>query len=246
MAITDFWSEMTLAGWLTLLTLAALSITMVGVSLDLRTRLRKRRLRGDWLLKQLWVLTEHREKGTDLRLRDYLVQLERPLPHLLGTLESTPPTDLDTGDYLIETYLARQRNELEQGLSWLGTVAVISPFVGLFGTVVGITKTFADIAASGEAGLAVVAAGVSEALVATALGLMIAIVSVVLNNQFRSAVDRELSQWQTAAQQFLCWKLQALDSLAPEGWDSAWEQHSTESAETFLALERGAASPGEP
>ena len=78
MGITDFWSEMTLAGWLTLLTLAALSITMIAVSFEVRGRLQKRRLRGDWLLRQLELILEKGNPEDPSGLKVYLAQLERP------------------------------------------------------------------------------------------------------------------------------------------------------------------------
>jgi biopolymer transport protein TolQ len=68
---------------------------------------------------------------------------------------------------------------LERGLSFLATVGSIAPFVGLFGTVVGIMNSFRDIGASGQASLAVVAPGIAEALVATAVGLFAAIPAVI-------------------------------------------------------------------
>jgi biopolymer transport protein TolQ len=68
---------------------------------------------------------------------------------------------------------------LERGLSFLATVGSIAPFVGLFGTVVGIMNAFRDIGASGQASLAVVAPGIAEALVATAVGLFAAIPAVI-------------------------------------------------------------------
>ncbi len=85
---------------------------------------------------------------------------------------------------------------MEKHLGWLATTASAAPFVGLFGTVWGIMNAFQDIGASGAASLAVVAPGISEALVATAVGLGAAIPAVVSYNHFvnmikRSAVDME-------------------------------------------------------
>ncbi len=71
---------------------------------------------------------------------------------------------------------------LRRGIWLLGTIASAAPFIGLFGTVVGIMRAFHDMAIAGTGGFAVVAAGISEALVATALGLAVAIVAVALYN----------------------------------------------------------------
>jgi biopolymer transport protein ExbB len=72
----------------------------------------------------------------------------------------------------------------------LGTVGAAAPFIGLFGTVLGIMRAFHAIALAGTGGFAVVAAGISEALIATALGLAVGIIAVVFYNYFQSRVDR--------------------------------------------------------
>jgi len=84
--------------------------------------------------------------------------------------------------------LLEQLNALESNLSIIGTVAVIAPFVGLFGTVLGIIRAFQDIALKGNSTPAVVAAGVSEALVTTAAGLAVAVVAVIFFNYFKSRI----------------------------------------------------------
>jgi|CXWL01.1.fsa_nt_gi biopolymer transport protein ExbB len=85
---------------------------------------------------------------------------------------------------LLLTKLKEERIKLERFLGVLGTLGNISPFIGLFGTVVGIIKAFRDLAASGTGGPAVVAKGIAEALVATAAGLLVAIPASILYNYF--------------------------------------------------------------
>ena len=85
---------------------------------------------------------------------------------------------------LMLTKLKEERIKLERFLGVLGTLGNISPFIGLFGTVVGIIKAFRDLAASGTGGPAVVAKGIAEALVATAAGLLVAIPASILYNYF--------------------------------------------------------------
>lgn len=79
---------------------------------------------------------------------------------------------------------SQEVQRLESGLSFLATVASASPFIGLFGTVVGIISAFQGIAATGSASLAVVAPGIAEALVATAAGLLAAIPASIFFNHF--------------------------------------------------------------
>ena len=75
-------------------------------------------------------------------------------------------------------------NKLERRLTFLATTASVAPFIGLFGTVVGITLAFQRIGATGSTNLAVVGPGISEALIATAAGLFAAIPAVVFYNHF--------------------------------------------------------------
>jgi biopolymer transport protein ExbB len=93
----------------------------------------------------------------------------------------------DTVEQVIASTLARERPQYERYLSFLGTLGNNAPFIGLFGTVLGIIKAFNDLGASNVKGAAIqqtVMAGISEALVATAVGLAVAIPAVVAFNIF--------------------------------------------------------------
>ncbi|HEX8701601.1 MAG TPA: MotA/TolQ/ExbB proton channel family protein [Myxococcaceae bacterium] len=93
----------------------------------------------------------------------------------------------DTVEQVIASTVARERPQYERYLSFLGTLGNNAPFIGLFGTVLGIIKAFNDLGASNVKGAAIqqtVMAGISEALVATAVGLAVAIPAVVAFNIF--------------------------------------------------------------
>ena len=79
---------------------------------------------------------------------------------------------------------SRETLRLERGLSFLATTGSAAPFIGLFGTVIGIINAFQGIAQSGSASLAVVAPGIAEALIATAVGLFAAIPATIFYNHF--------------------------------------------------------------
>jgi biopolymer transport protein ExbB/TolQ len=81
-----------------------------------------------------------------------------------------------------------ETQKLRKHLWILGTVASSAPFIGLLGTVVGIIKSFESMAVAGTGGFAVVAAGISEALVATALGLGVAIIALIFYNYFQTRI----------------------------------------------------------
>lgn len=97
--------------------------------------------------------------------------------------------------------LMEHLNSLERNLGIIGTIAVIAPFVGLFGTVLGIIRAFQDIALKGNSTPAVVAAGVSEALVTTATGLIIAVIAVVFFNYFKTRIKSYNQEMIVAANQ---------------------------------------------
>jgi biopolymer transport protein ExbB len=92
---------------------------------------------------------------------------------------------------------ARERMRLERNLAFLGTLGNNAPFIGLFGTVLGIIRAFHELsgnqAGGGQGGAAVVMAGISEALVATAVGLMVAIPAVIGFNYFNRRVRQTLA-----------------------------------------------------
>jgi biopolymer transport protein TolQ len=81
-----------------------------------------------------------------------------------------------------------EMTEMERLVSFLATVGSTSPFIGLFGTVIGIMKSFGEIGAKGSANLATVAPGISEALIATAAGLLAAIPAVIAFNVFTNRI----------------------------------------------------------
>jgi biopolymer transport protein ExbB/biopolymer transport protein TolQ len=80
--------------------------------------------------------------------------------------------------------------EMKKGTGGLATIGSTAPFIGLFGTVVGIINAFTGIAASGSGGLAAVSAGISEALITTAFGIFVAVPAVMAFNYFTTRLER--------------------------------------------------------
>jgi biopolymer transport protein ExbB/TolQ len=99
----------------------------------------------------------------------------------------------DAGRETLSAALADERRTLEKRLLWLGTLGNNAPFVGLFGTVLGVIKAFHDLAQSG-AGPEVVMSGLSEALVATAVGLLVALPCVFFFNYLQRQAKDLLSE----------------------------------------------------
>jgi len=102
--------------------------------------------------------------------------------------------DLESVNRAIRVSLAREEDSLMKHLPFLANVGSVSPYVGLFGTVWGIINSFQGLSDATQATINAVAPGISEALVATALGLFAAIPAVVAYNRFASESDSQLQQ----------------------------------------------------
>ena len=96
---------------------------------------------------------------------------------------------VDTVRRAIQRATALTANDLKKGIPSLATIGATAPFVGLLGTVVGVINAFAGIGAQGSAGLGAVSQGISEALIETALGLVVAIPAVWLYNYFTGRLE---------------------------------------------------------
>ncbi len=98
--------------------------------------------------------------------------------------------------------LSRELEALEANLPMLATVGSVSPYIGLFGTVWGIMNSFRGLSNTHQATLAMVAPGISEALIATAMGLFAAIPAVIFYNRFSSEIDRLASRYDIFLEEF--------------------------------------------
>ena len=98
--------------------------------------------------------------------------------------------------------LRREEEKLEANLPFLASVASVSPYIGLFGTVWGIMNSFRGLASVHQATLATVAPGISEALIATAMGLFAAIPAVLAYNRFAATAETLASNYETFAEEF--------------------------------------------
>ena len=93
--------------------------------------------------------------------------------------------------------LVLERSRLEKNLIVLGTLGNNAPFIGLFGTVLGVIKAFNDLAVNGSSGVSVVMAGISSALIATAFGILVALPAVIANNVFQTELKKKLANTQS-------------------------------------------------
>lgn len=98
--------------------------------------------------------------------------------------------------------VAREEDYLDSHLAMLATIGSISPYIGLFGTVWGIMRSFIALGAVENASLAMVAPGIAEALIATAMGLFAAIPAVIAYNRYAEKVDRLSGTYENFAEEF--------------------------------------------
>lgn len=165
--------------------------------------LRKARVEAKKFEKQFWSgadLTElyqglHRQKAS---LRGMESLFYNGFGQFLKAREGRYSNDVFTSSLArsLRVSLADEADHLEKGVSMLATLGSVSPFVGLFGTVWGIMGSFQALAGVSQATLSMVAPGISEALIATAMGLFVAIPAVVAYNRFTANTDRLLTQYE--------------------------------------------------
>lgn len=116
--------------------------------------------------------------------------------------------ELESTDVIRASYrsmkvsMSREIDQLENNLSHLATVGSVSPYIGLFGTVWGIMESFRSLAGVQQATLAMVAPGISEALIATAMGLLAAIPAVIAYNNFAAEIDQLVSRYENFVDEF--------------------------------------------
>lgn len=100
------------------------------------------------------------------------------------------PEKVEAGRRAIEREALMTQSDLRRGVGSLATIATTAPFIGLFGTVIGIINAFRGMALTGSGGIGAVSAGIAEALVTTALGLFVAIPAAWMFNHFTNSLDR--------------------------------------------------------
>ena len=120
----------------------------------------------------------------------------------LNTQQMNPDVVMDSVTRSMRVSLAREQVLLEKHLPFLATVASVSPYIGLFGTVWGIMNSFRGLAGANQATLSAVAPGISEALIATAIGLFAAIPALIAYNRYISETDLLLSHYESFIDEF--------------------------------------------
>lgn len=171
----------------TLLILFFCSILSVCFALERWLYFRKAQVDGDELLASVRKLLEG---GKEKEAQSACLKTASPIANVLHYGLLHRHLSRDELEDLLGTKRMEERLKMERYLGILGTMGNTAPFIGLFGTVIGIIKAFRDLALSGSGGPAVVAKGIAEALVATAGGLAVAIPAVICFNYFMRKVKQ--------------------------------------------------------
>jgi len=188
--------EIVRAGGLLMLPLLLCSVVAVAIIIERLWTLRRRRVLPDDLTVKVWEWA-HNRKLDEAHLR--ALSESSPLGQILaaGLLNRTRSRDImkesieDTGRHVV--------HELERYLNTLGTIAAITPLLGLLGTVIGMVKVFTAITTHGVGNPGVLAGGISEALLTTAAGLSIAIPALIGYRYLRGRVDGLVVQMEKEA-----------------------------------------------
>ncbi|MDB9805761.1 protein TolQ [Porticoccaceae bacterium] len=126
----------------------------------------------------------------------------REFNRLAQTDKAHPDAIMEGTDRAMRVALSREDEKLNISLPFLASVASVSPYIGLFGTVWGIMNSFRGLAMVQQATLATVAPGISEALIATAMGLFAAIPALIAYNRYAAIVETMNSSYETFAEEF--------------------------------------------
>jgi biopolymer transport protein TolQ len=133
-----------------------------------------------------------------------------------------PPKNIITLERAAQAASSESLTVLERRLTWLATIGAVAPFVGLFGTVMGIVDAFHGLGMEGAATLRAVAPGVSEALITTAAGLVVAIPAVIAYNQFTASLREFGSRMDDFSRELL----NSLEEISPQAKPDPMEREA--------------------
>jgi len=182
-------------GWL-MVPIILCSIVAAAIILERLWTLQQRRVLPGELTEKIWRWVENRQ----LQERHIVaLQQNSPLGRILAAGLANRHRDREVIKESIEDTGRHVIHELERFLNTLGTIAAISPLLGLLGTVVGMIKTFNAITSVGVGNPAALAGGIAEALITTAAGLCVAIPALIAYRYLRGKVDELVIQMEKEA-----------------------------------------------
>lgn len=179
------WEIVTAGGWL-MLPILACSIVALAIIGERFFTLRLDKVLPENLVADVWRMASTRQLN-DEKIRE--IQQGSPLGRVLAAGLLSRSEDRDAMKASIEEVGGHVAHDLARYLNALGTIAAVTPLLGLLGTVVGMISVFTNITTVGVGNPAQLAGGISQALITTAGGLMVAIPSLMFYRYFRGKVD---------------------------------------------------------
>lgn len=179
------WEIIKAGGWL-MVPIVAASVVALGIVLERLWALQKRRVIPKHLVAQVW----HWERNNQLdgeRVKS--IRDGSPLGRVLAAGIAARDKEREVMRETVEETGRHVVHELERYLNTLGTIAAISPLLGLLGTVIGMIEVFTNLTLHGAGDVSNLAGGISQALITTAAGLSVAIPSLMFYRYFRGRVD---------------------------------------------------------
>jgi biopolymer transport protein ExbB len=211
MSVWELWESMGLLARMVFFLLVGLSVLSLSISVERYVVFRQARKQS---LKFVELATKHLESDEP----EAAIEAARALRHShlgkvvsagLMELDRASRSDLSRQEILdaarraVERAMFTTTADLRRGISVLATTATVAPFIGLFGTIIGIINAFTAMAKHGSGGIGAVSAGIAEALVVTAIGLAVAIPAVALFNYFNGKVERFQMEMTNASSELL-------------------------------------------
>jgi biopolymer transport protein ExbB len=179
------WEIVVSGGWL-MIPIIACSIAALGIVVERLWALQKKRVTPKHLVAQVW----HWERENKLdKERIKALRNGSPLGRVLAAGISSRDKDREVMKESIEETGRHVVHSLERYLNTLGTIAAVTPLLGLLGTVIGMIQVFTNLTTNGVGNVSSLAGGISVALITTAAGLVVAIPSLMFYRYFRGRVD---------------------------------------------------------
>jgi len=180
-------------------------IVQKGVMLSRAKRHGAKVLDGLGRCETLAEISAHVKTAGSGPMRALLDASQAELAKIASRSTKTSTAAVDNVSSRIDYATKREMERLSQGLGFMASAGNASPFIGLFGTVWGIMDSFREIGVMGSANLATVAPGISEALIATAMGLFVAIPAVLFYNRFTVRLEQIDAQLELFKIEFVNW-----------------------------------------
>lgn len=198
-SLTEMWHSMGIIARMVVITLVFMSVYSVGVGIERLFVFSKAKKQSKILLGLISkLLREHRieeciKLASDKRFgKSHLARvLSAGLSEMQFQEDSNAPFHevVESAKRAIEVATVKGVQDFKRGMGFLATIGATGPFVGLFGTVFGIINAFQSMSVSGSGGIGTVAAGISEALITTGFGIIVAVVAVMFFNSLLNRVE---------------------------------------------------------